>query len=160
MACEELSHFDERSGIVACNTEWGSWNQMVGTVTIEVDLPQGVTAKNVQVELKPKSIKCSVKGNIVLQGELYGTIHVSESTWVIEDKKLLRIILSKAHSGVKESIWTSLLKDGTGTPDPLTLHEMRKKLDLEMFQIENPGFDFSSAKLAKCYDKLDEKTTL
>ena len=29
---------------------------------------------------------------------------------------------------------------------------MRKKLDLERFQLENPGFDFSGAKLDKKYE--------
>ena len=29
---------------------------------------------------------------------------------------------------------------------------MRKKLDLERFQLENPGFDFSGAKLDKNYE--------
>ena len=37
-------------------------------------------------------------------------------------------------------------------PDAFVLNEMRKKLDLERFQLENPGFDFSGAKLDKNYD--------
>ncbi len=52
----------------------------------------------------------------------------------------------------KDSCWTSLLSGGAFPADALTAHEMRKKLDLERFQMENPGFDFSGAKLDKKYD--------
>ena len=51
----------------------------------------------------------------------------------------------------KDECWLSLLKDQF-YPDPLILNEMRKKLDLERFQLENPGFDFSGAKLDKKYE--------
>ena len=74
-----------------------------------------------------------------------------ESTWTIEDQKLLRIQLTKTGDKTKDECWLSLLKDQF-YPDPLILNEMRKKLDLERFQLENPGFDFSGAKLDKKYE--------
>ena len=58
-----------------------------------------------------------------------------ESTWTIEDRKLLRIQLVKADERTKDHCWLSLL-EGQFTPDPITLNEMRKKLDLERFQLE------------------------
>lgn len=56
--------------------------------------------------------------------------------WTIEDGCILDIILSKAEYQGKDTLWDSLLKDGSFCPDPLTLLEMRKKLDLEKFQLE------------------------
>ena len=41
----------------------------------------------------------------------------------------------------------------TYQPTAFVLNEMRKKLDLEQFQRENPGMDFSRAKLMKKYDE-------
>ena len=58
-----------------------------------------------------------------------------ESTWTIEDRKLLRIQLVKADERTKDHCWLSLL-EAQFTPDPITLSEMRKKLDLERFQLE------------------------
>ena len=58
-----------------------------------------------------------------------------ESTWTVEDQKLIRIQLIKAHHGTKDLCWLSLL-EGEYQPDPIALNEMRKKLDLEKFQIE------------------------
>ena len=75
----------------------------------------------------------------------------------------------------KDTCWLSLLKDPIQfQPDPYILNDMRKKLDLERFQLEvhdiyfhtvfvtlitrsfyfiqNPGFDFSGAKLDKKYE--------
>jgi len=79
-----------------------------------------------------------------------------ESTWTIEDRKLLMIQLVKADERTKDHCWLSLL-EAEFTPDPITLSEMRKKLDLERFQLENPGFDFTSAKLDKHYEEKSVK---
>lgn len=46
----------------------------------------------------------------------------------------MEINLTKANVK-KVDAWMSLFKDQF-VPDPGTLHEMRKKIDLEMFQIE------------------------
>lgn len=49
---------------------------------------------------------------------------------------MLNIVLPKADYSAKEIIWEALLADGQYKPDPITLLEMRKKIDLEHFQIE------------------------
>ena len=113
------------------------------------------------------------------QGEPLGPILTDETIWTLEDKKVVEISLTKANLKKGEA-WNSLLKNQY-VPDAETLHEMRKKIDLEMFQIEvrivepawiiffrrkkvhdftknfrsffqNPGMDFSRAKLSKKYD--------
>lgn len=58
-----------------------------------------------------------------------------ETVWTIEDG-FLCVVLVNAKSSVSEEMWESLLADGSFAPDPLTLLEMRKNLDLEKFQIE------------------------
>lgn len=63
-------------------------------------------------------------------------MHPDETVWTVEDNKLLNIVLAKADVASKDEIWESLLEADMYKPDPLTLHEMRKKMDLERFQIE------------------------
>lgn len=71
------------------------------------------------------------------QGKLFRTIHADEAVWTIEDNSsLLSIVLPKADFAGKEIIWEALMDSGQYHADPLTFHEMRKKLDLEKFQIE------------------------
>ena len=48
----------------------------------------------------------------------------------------MSIVLPKADYSKKEIIWEALLHDGRFKPDLITFNEMRKKLDLEKFQIE------------------------
>jgi len=67
---------------------------------------------------------------------LYSKVHADETVWTLEDNKLLNIVLAKADVSLKDEIWESLLEGGVYQPDAYTLHEMRKKLDLERFQIE------------------------
>ena len=71
---------------------------------------------------------------MIYQGQPHDTIVEDESTWTIEDRKLIRIQLAKANVR-KDHCWSSLLKDQYQV-DIVTLNEMRKKLDLEQFQIE------------------------
>ncbi|KAF4532866.1 hypothetical protein B566_EDAN001469 [Ephemera danica] len=155
MSGQDLSHFDEKSGVIQAKTCWGRWWQTVHEICIEIDLPPNTRAKNCSITIKPSYIECVIQGNTVIKGGLYGVVRADENVWSIEGG-VLNILLSRSDHAVKEAVWTSLLKDGTYQMDPLTLNETRKKLDLERFQLEHPGFDFSRAKLAKCYDKVPQ----
>lgn len=151
------SHFDEKSGIVAHNVQdWGRWYQTVAEVVVEIDLQPGTRGKDVNIVLKPNHISCTVLGKLMFEGIPFSTIDEEESIWTIEDRKLLRFQLIKANRKTKDECWLSLLR-GQFQPDPLVLNEMRKKLDLEIFQLENPGFDFSGAKLDKRYEDMGVK---
>jgi hypothetical protein len=130
--------------------------QTESDVVIEIDVEKGTRGKEATVEIKPSHISCVVRGQEIFKGKPYDTVVKDESTWTIEDKKLIRIQLIKAHHKTKDLCWVSLLENQYYT-DPVTLNEMRKKLDLENFQKENPGFDFSNAKLDKRYDDKEVK---
>jgi len=62
-------------------------------------------------------------------------IKVDESIWTIEEKKTLRIVLTKANYSTKEAVWTSLFENEFAA-DKETEKLMRAKLDLERFQLE------------------------
>ena len=62
-----LSHFDEKSGVVPCKTEWGRWYQTAQEVTVEVDLEEGTRGKEIQVETRPNFIRCIVRGKELFQ---------------------------------------------------------------------------------------------
>ncbi|XP_063784818.1 nudC domain-containing protein 2 isoform X2 [Pseudophryne corroboree] len=68
-----------------------------------------------------------------------------------EDKKLIRIVLTKCNRDAG-NCWPSLLEDEYSA-DPWIQDEMQKKLTLERFQRENPGFDFSGADISGNYSK-------
>jgi len=177
---ETNSNFDEKSGIVFCRTGWGRWYQTVGEVVIEVDLEKGTRAKECRVTILPNQLTCVVRQKEIFNGKPYDTISEDDSVWTIEDQSLLRIQLVKAFRKTKDITWMSLLssnsteseapseqdssKEDEGQkvemstnnlyqPTAFILNEMRKKLDLEQFQRENPGMDFSRAKLDKRYEQ-------
>lgn len=73
------------------------------------------------------------------QGTLFRKVHADETVWTLEDGgTLLNIVLAKADYVKKEIVWEALMEDGSFRADPITYHEMRKKMDLEKFQIEVP----------------------
>ncbi|MPC12705.1 NudC domain-containing protein 2 [Portunus trituberculatus] len=107
-------------------------------VHVEVLVPEGTRSKAMQVEVRPSHIKVVVLGKLVFEGTLYGVVRADETVWTLEDKKLLHIAMSKADACTKENLWEGLLSDRF-LADPFVLLEMRKKLDLEHFQMEVRG---------------------
>ena len=86
----------------------------------------------------------------------FETIIEDESTWTIEDQQLLRIQLVKMDERSKDTCWLSLLKDPIQfQPDPYILNDMRKKLDLERFQLEVHDIQFHTV-----FRKLDHQKLL
>ncbi|KAK7482608.1 hypothetical protein BaRGS_00026209 [Batillaria attramentaria] len=144
-----MAHFDERSGIVPCKTEWGSWWQTLDEIYIEVDTGREISAKSVKCDIKAKQIKVVVNGETLIDGTLFEAVHPDDSTWTVEDKRFLRICLSKSLT-TADHCWKSLLLNQYET-DALTYDEMQKKLTLQRFQLENPGFDFSGASMSGNY---------
>uniref|UniRef100_A0A3Q3W1H9 CS domain-containing protein n=1 Tax=Mola mola TaxID=94237 RepID=A0A3Q3W1H9_MOLML len=139
-------HFEEKSGVVPCKTPWGSWYQTMEEVFIEVSVPHGTSAKEVKCRLGSRDIELQVKGQEMFKGKLFGTTVSDEATWTLEDKCLIRIILMKANREAG-NCWLSLL-EGEYCANTWVQEQMQKKLTLERFQRENPGFDFSGAEIS------------
>ncbi|XP_026808076.1 LOW QUALITY PROTEIN: nudC domain-containing protein 2-like [Rhopalosiphum maidis] len=151
----DISHFDEKSGIVPCNTEWGRWWQTVDELHIEVTLPVNTKSKDVKVNVTNSSITCQILGKTLFSGNLFGKVRSDDTLWTLEDNgTLLNIVLTKADFSEKEIVWEAIMKDGSFKADPLTYIEMSKKMDLEKLQIKYPGMDFSKSELQKNYDSI------
>ncbi|XP_075458032.1 nudC domain-containing protein 2 isoform X2 [Ascaphus truei] len=129
-------HFDERSGVVPCHTPWGCWYQTMEDVFIEVEVPPGTQAREIQCKLGSRDIALAVQGRDILKGKLFDSTITDEGTWTLEDRKLIRIILMKSNRNAA-NCWASLL-EGEYSADPLVQDQMQKKLTLERFQREVP----------------------
>eukprot|EP00633_Aureoumbra_lagunensis_P008530 CAMPEP_0197322490 /NCGR_PEP_ID=MMETSP0891-20130614/69934_1 /TAXON_ID=44058 ORGANISM="Aureoumbra lagunensis, Strain CCMP1510" /NCGR_SAMPLE_ID=MMETSP0891 /ASSEMBLY_ACC=CAM_ASM_000534 /LENGTH=198 /DNA_ID=CAMNT_0042814913 /DNA_START=26 /DNA_END=622 /DNA_ORIENTATION=+ len=117
------------------------WDQSLDEVNIYVKPPPGIAADMIECEIKPRRIRLGLRGNPpFLDEETFGFIVQNESSWTFVDGEIT-IILTKMR---KAETWESALK-GRGQVDPMTKEEIKKKIMLERFQEENPGFDFSGA---------------
>ncbi|XP_068129134.1 nudC domain-containing protein 2 isoform X2 [Hyperolius riggenbachi] len=143
-------NFDERSGVVPCQTPWGCWYQTMEEVFIEVQVPPGTQSREIRCKLGIRDVSLAVRDSQILQGRLYDSTISDESTWTL-DKKLIRIVLTKSNRDAG-NCWPSLL-EGEYSADPWVQDEMQKKLTLERFQRENPGFDFSGAEISGNYSQ-------
>ncbi|XP_050543633.1 nudC domain-containing protein 2-like isoform X2 [Daktulosphaira vitifoliae] len=131
------SFFEEKSGIIPCNTEWGRWWQTVDEIHIEIKSPISLKSKDIKVNVTNSSINCEILGKLLFSGNLYRKVHADETVWTLEDNcTLINIVLTKADYIKKEIVWEALMEDKSFMADPLTFIEMRKKMDLEKFQIE------------------------
>ena len=77
-----------------------------------------------------------------------GVVDSSESTWSLEGAEVggkeICIYLTKAHKG---DTWNTALAGNSSASllDPMAQEEVKRKMMLERFQEENPGFDFRDA---------------
>ncbi|XP_008181267.1 nudC domain-containing protein 2 isoform X1 [Acyrthosiphon pisum] len=132
-----VSHFDEKSGIIPCNTEWGRWWQTVDELHIEITLPVNTKSKDVKVNVTNSSITCQILGKPLFSGNLFRKVRADDTLWTLEDNgTLLNIVLTKADYSNKENVWEAIMEDGSFKADPITYIEMMKKMDLEKLQMK------------------------
>jgi hypothetical protein len=77
------------------------WNQKGSDeVQVTVPLPEGITKKDVAVVFKAKSLKVSVKGEVIIDGDLSAAVDTDECTWCFSpDKTELNVMMTKQQEG-------------------------------------------------------------
>lgn len=119
------------------------WDQTLQDVNIYIDAPPGIRAKQLVVTVAATHLTVSIAGNPpYLNHDFGGRVKPSESFWTLEDG-VLNILLCKADKGEP---WKSALAGHA--IDPFQQEEEVKRLMLERFQGEHPGFDFSGAEFS------------
>eukprot|EP01039_Chlorochromonas_danica_P003797 gene3797-4147_t len=119
------------------------WEQSLTEVNIFIDLPPQVTKKMLDISISPNHLRVGMKGQSpYIDEDTGGGVIVGESMWLIDDGEV-NINLQKMN---KAEAWDCALRGRAGsTLDSYTKEEVRKKILLERFQEEHPGFDFSGA---------------
>lgn len=112
--------------LLPCNEQCGgdyekySFTQSDKEVNVAVTLEPGVTAKMLNVDIQANTLIIGVKGQQpVLSGKLYRPIKASESTWFIQDKKVLVVTLVKTNLKYEE--WWPHVVEGERQIDMKTL---------------------------------------
>jgi hypothetical protein len=117
------------------------WEQSLDDVNIYIKPPPGIKAKMMDIRITETELRVGLKGNPPFLHERFPSLVKRDtSTWMMDDGEI-EIIL---HKMKKAETWPSALC-GHGELDPYTQQEVQKKIMLERFQEEHPGFDFSGA---------------
>uniref|UniRef100_A0A8D2PQY8 NudC domain containing 2 n=1 Tax=Zosterops lateralis melanops TaxID=1220523 RepID=A0A8D2PQY8_ZOSLA len=112
---------------------------------MKIELERGFLQGHVVVGQRGRALNCWKTG------KLFDSTVTDEGTWTLEDRQLIRIVLMKTNRDAG-NCWTSLLENEYAA-DPWVQDQMQRKLTLERFQRENPGFDFSGAEISGNYSK-------
>ena len=83
------------------------WSQSHNEVEVQVDLPPGTKAKQLNIVMRPKNLKIQIKGEDkpLVDGELDNKIKPDDSFWTIEDGQRLILTFVKA----TETIWKTVI---------------------------------------------------
>ncbi|KAB1996891.1 hypothetical protein ERO13_A13G224500v2 [Gossypium hirsutum] len=117
------------------------WDQTLEEVNIYINLPPNVHSKQFYCKIQSKHVEVGIKGNPpYLNHDLFSPVKTDSSFWTLEDD-IMHITLQKRDKG---QTWSSPIL-GQGQLDPYATDLEQKRLMLQRFQEENPGFDFSQA---------------
>jgi hypothetical protein len=106
--------------------------------------PPGVTAGMVACAITSSHLRLGLRGNPpLLDHDFFSLVVQDDSTWSMDGGEV-EISLQKMR---KAETWEAALK-GHGALNPIEVSEAQKKLTLERFQQEHPGFDFSGAEFS------------
>jgi len=141
-----MNTFEEKAGTIDYHTPDYSWSQNIEEVNVTVNVPEGTRGKDLEVQIKTDSLKVKLKGQpkAYIDGILWSKVKTKDCLWTLEDNKVVSLCLPKVTS---HESWKALIK-GEHEVDPFTSEKMDKKMLLERFQKENPGFDFSGAEFS------------
>ena len=114
-------------------TDRYAWSQSISEVTVQIQVPEGTTSKQIDVKIKPKHLCIKIAGQEkpIIDGEISEKIKVEDSFWNLEDKKYINIVFEKAY----ESIWKTVII-GDQEIDPKTVDNSKK---IEEFDLETQG---------------------
>nr|GMD26895.1 nudC domain-containing protein 2 [Ipomoea batatas] len=117
------------------------WDQTLEELNIYINLPENVPKKLFYCKIESKHLEVGIKGNPpYLNHDLSNHVKTDCSFWTLEDD-IMHVTLQKRDKG---QTWSSPII-GQGQLDPYTTDLEQKRLMLQRFQEENPGFDFSQA---------------
>ena len=87
-------------------TDKYSWSQSVSDITFEMDLPEKAKARDIDVNVsRDNDLTIKVRGEVVLDGTLDGTVIPGETVWTLERGERLNVTLDKK----TQTWWKSLL---------------------------------------------------
>ena len=119
------------------------WDQSLEEVNIYVEPPQGIPRHLYDIEISHKHLRVGLKDTPpFIDEDTWGPVKSKESFWTLSDGEL-NINLQKMN---KAEAWEAALVGRAGQEiDAFTKEEVKRKIMLERFQEEHPGFDFSGA---------------
>lgn len=91
-----------------------SWTQSDREVTVEIGVEK-CTARQIKVDFASSRVCVKRDGKVLLEGKLHDKINCEDSTWHLDDGKLVVLSLDK----IKPMWWPNLCVDGTGVPSPM-----------------------------------------
>lgn len=135
--------WESKTSIQWVNAGVYEWTQTIGDVKIRFQAPAGTRGKNIAYQLTPSHLMVGIKGSPpVIDGKLTELVVPGDSLWTLEDG----MVVIELQKQKKHHSWDSVTEDGPRV-DPLTKEQLDKKMMLEKFQNQHPGFDFSGAEM-------------
>ena len=124
-------------------TDKYSWSQnFKDMVSIHIKVDKETKSKDIKIDLTNSNIRATLKGKVILEGELYNTIKISETTWYLENNSVV-IELDKYNKG---EWWKSVFKgekeiDISKNISEVLVSDLDSKTAMDLDKLQNKIID-------------------
>ncbi|XP_036292691.1 nudC domain-containing protein 1 isoform X1 [Pipistrellus kuhlii] len=104
------------------------WQQTEEDLTVTIRLPEDSSKEDIQVQFLPDHVNVVLKGQKILEGNLYSSVDHESSTWIIKENNSVEISLIKKNEGLT---WPELVvgdKQGEFIRDPAQCAAIAERL--------------------------------
>ncbi|KAI0788483.1 nuclear movement protein nudC [Abortiporus biennis] len=126
------------------------WKQELGEIDITVPVPPGTRARDLNIVIQKKKLSVGLKGKEkIMDGELPHDIKIDDSTWSLEDQKLVYIHLEKVN---QQQWWAHVLTHHPKIDTTKIVPENSKLSDLDgetRGMVEKMMFDNQQKQMGK-----------
>ncbi|KAH8582682.1 CS domain-containing [Cryptosporidium sp. chipmunk genotype I] len=104
------------------------WTQTLGTVEVLINTVPGLKSRDCNINIGSNKLKVTVKGEVIIDGELNSKVKPDECLWSIIDGKTIQIVLEK-----QENInwWSCVIKGDPEIDTTKIVPENSKLSDLD-----------------------------
>ena len=118
------------------------WDQTVEEVNVYIKVPPGARARDLDVKITSKALRVGIVNTPpYLEHDFEHGIKADDSVWTLDDGEL-HFSLAKT---IRGKAWTAPFSAHATARETPENDADAKRLMLDRFQMENPGFDFSDA---------------
>jgi len=104
------------------------WTQSLEEITVYVEIPHGTRGKDVDCEIHASRMKLAVKGEVLMDGPMDGTVAVDDCMWTLSSDGAASVII---HLEKRKKTWWSCILEGDDEIDTNLVDSTRKVADYD-----------------------------
>jgi len=133
---KKTAHLDSKNGGQSKNYTWTQ--KQVELLEIQIPIPKDTKGSEIKCECGSKTLKVVVKGETLINGDLFAPVNADEFMWYLEEATVGKVIIITVDKVFKMNWWDYLIKGDDilkltkVNPDPSKLSDLDSSMRPEV----------------------------